>query len=203
MNIPIHAPIARPRFLPVEPLQAEADLAPFLGPDLAAACAAAVAAGDPLFICTAAGPLPRRLEAVTAWRKRTVGALLAACPPLADYFRAAPPDVQAAIRDGQKPLAEIEAAVAGWREETEGKRSAARLLSKNRLRAALVAALRDADGSEPGPVVPSFLAILESGEVGLFRRRGACIRWARDSGRRFFIGGLDPQHSKIHPNEAV
>jgi hypothetical protein len=199
MNTPIPAPLTS-RFIPVPLLQVEAAIEPFLGDDLAEVCAAAAAIGEPLFVCTAAFPHPRRLDAVCQWRKRAVVSLFGKVPAFSEYFNAATAPDQAAIREGKVPLSDLETAIANHAEEIEERRRVAREASKAALRQAVRNALRDCDAgdSESRAVSPGYLAILETGEVGLFRLRGPCIEWGRGSGVGFLFGAFDPLQTQKH-----
>ena len=197
------APSNRPvcsRWFPASLAATDADLQErFLGADLSEVCCAATAAGDPLFIATAGLPLKNRREAVANWRAKQLAALLAKSETFANWYAQSAPEVQAAIRAGETPFAEIDLAVASHSEEASRLRMETVNASKARLREAVKAALRDCDGSEVNTVVPGFIAIREDGEVGLFRRRGACVEWARASGGRYLLAEVARESLAIHP----
>jgi hypothetical protein len=168
----------------------------FLGNDLDEICAVAIAAADPVFLASAALPLENRRVAVIHWRKKQVAEILR----LSDFngfIESAEAEQAAAIRSGEVPLAEVHAMAEAWRAEVVQRRNAAMTASKEAMRAAIHSALQDGGDTVEGAALPGFLAILETGEVGLFRRRAACLDWARAAGCRFFLGVMDRSSHRI------
>ncbi len=182
-----------------DPIAAEADLlAIYLGDDMDAVCAIAIAASDPVLLTNAALPLKNRRAAIINWRKKQVREMLQRNPDFQRYYDAATPAHRESICGGEIALAELAAEVSALRQERDARQRNARMESKENLRASLHSALRDCDGTEEGLIVPGFLAILENGEIGLFRRRAACVEWARASGVAFLFGNFERGSYKVH-----
>ena len=192
------------RWIDYRRVSADADLeARYLGDDIDETCAAAADSGDARILASAVHPLETRREAFAAWRVKQVATLLAENSDFREFYDKAGIEDQQAICDGRIALARIDGLISTHRAELERRRADAREESKKALRAGMLAALRDCDGTETGPIVPNFLAILENGEVGLFRKRAACVAWARASGGRFFMGNFEPGTHRIERGPEV
>lgn len=173
----------------------------FLGDDLEATCIFAAGFGDPVIFASAALPLKNRKEAVAHWRKKQFRAILVGNPDFRRFLEGSPVELREAITEGKISQAEIAAQVAEFKEAADNKRWEVLNASKADLRQAMRAALKDCDSeaAEEGQVLPGWLAILANGEVGIFRRRRACIEWARASRLRYFLGVLDGASASINP----
>ena len=183
-------------------IAAEQDLeAKYLGDDLEVTCIFAAAFGDPVIFASAALPLKNRKEAVAHWRKKQFLALLTGNPDFRRFLDGSPEELREAVTAGKVSQAEIAAQVAEFKEAADNKRWEVLNASKADLRQAMRAALKDCDSeaAEAGLVLPGWLAILANGEVGIFRRRRACIEWARASRLRYFLGVLDGASASINP----
>lgn len=173
------------------PIAAEAELeALYLGSDMEAICDAAIASCDKVLIANSALPLENRRIAFTHWRKKAFSNWLTKDREFQLYYSSSSPETQEAINNGTASLAAVAVSVSALREAMENRRSMARQQAKERLREQVLSHLRDCDGTEPRLIVPQFGAILESGELGLFRRRDACIKWVKESGGSYLFFGI-------------
>jgi hypothetical protein len=201
MNSTLPAPTYAPRHYRTA-IEAERDLETiYLADDLEETCTFAAAFGDPVILASAALPLKNRKEAVAHWRKKQVRALLVGSADFRRFFDGSPVELREAMNEGKVSQEEIAAQVSAFVEADEKKRWEVLNASKADLRKALRAALRDCDseGPDEGQVLPGWLAILANGEVGIFRRRAACVAWARASRLRYYLGVLDGPAAGIHP----
>ena len=154
---------------------------------------------------TSDGPsiLKNRRAALKNWRKKQVRDWLQCDDDARRFHDNASADLRESILEGDIPLAGLAEQVAASRQERDARHVAARLESKARLAQSQRAALQDCDGTEHGFTVPGFLAILETGEVGLFRRRHTCVEWARASGGAFLLGNFEQSSFRMHLGPSV
>jgi len=174
-------------------------IARYLSDDLDEVCAAAAAAGDPVFLAMATLPLASRREAIDRWRKKKVCELMATSEPVRDFLAQAAPDLAESIREGQVSLSEIDHSISAFREDAEQRQRELVLASKTAMAKAVRSVLRDCSEADEGTISPQYLAILANGEFGLFRRREGCLQFARASGIRFMLCELDGSKTRIYP----
>ncbi|MGD9419532.1 MAG: hypothetical protein Q7R22_011370 [Verrucomicrobiota bacterium JB025] len=125
--------------------------------------------------------------------KKQIATLLEEGPAeIQDYLASLNDSLRGKFESGEYGLGDLDFQAVRWKEDREERKRAARAESKAALKSTIIEALKDGikEGSKNNHL-PECMLMTATGELLLFRRTRAAVRYGRESGARHMIMKFD------------